>query len=379
MTLCDPNSRLRIVHVVLQLDTGGMERLLVEFARHADRARFELRFVSLTGRGRVADELEALGCRVETLNAPPGVRPRLVFRLAKLFREWRADVVHVHNTKPLMYCGPAARMARVGRVVYTRHGQRHGASRRRNMLFRWAARTAHATVCVSHDSADRSIKEGLCPQRMHTIWNGIDTGRFAYQGPSARGPAVMVGRLSPEKDLDTLLAATALAVREEPSFRLYVAGHGSEFDRLREKAISLKLDGSVRFLGNVDNVPELMGKASLCVLSSITEGISLTLLEAMSRGLPVVATRVGGNPEVVVDGVTGLLVPAGDVTQLARAMLKVWSDPARAREMGLEGHRRVATHFDVKRMVSDYEKLYVIGPAGRAKRCPEVAVAGAAI
>lgn len=372
---CEFESRLRVVHVVLQLDTGGMEKLLVEFARHADRSRFDLRFVSLTGRGHVAGELEALGWPVEALAMPPGVRPGFVLRLAKLFRSWKADVVHAHNSKPLMYCGPAARLAGVRRIVYTRHGQRHNASTRRNTLYRWAARTAHATVCVSHDSTARSVAEGLSPAKLHTIWNGIDTDRFGYEGPAHGGPAVMVGRLSPEKDVETLLAATALVLREEPSFRLNIAGHGTEFDSLQSTARTLGIAHAVRFFGQVNNVSELMAASSLCVLSSVTEGISLTLLEAMSRGLPIVATRVGGNPEIVADGVSGLLVPPRDPKRLAGAMLSVWRDPERGRLMGLEGHRRVQAQFDVRRMVAEYERLYLArGGAARGSRDATIAV-----
>src|SRR5687768_1351120 len=117
-------SVLRVVHVALQLDTGGLEKLLVEFARHADRNRYDSRFISITGRGSVAEEIEACDRRVTTLEEPPGLRPGMILRLARLFRQWDIDVVHTHNTKPLLYAGPAARLAGVGAVVHTCHGQR---------------------------------------------------------------------------------------------------------------------------------------------------------------------------------------------------------------------------------------------------------------
>src|SRR5258706_14657228 len=101
----------RVVHVVQQLDTGGMEKLLVEFARHADRSRFELRFLCLGARGVIADEIEALGWPVVALREQPGLQPGLVCRLSMLFRAWGASVVHTHNTRPVLYCAPAARLA----------------------------------------------------------------------------------------------------------------------------------------------------------------------------------------------------------------------------------------------------------------------------
>ncbi len=120
----------------------------------------------------------------------------------------------------------------------------------------------------------------------------------------------------------------------------------------------MDLGSNVRFLGKVDDVPALLRNASACVLSSLTEGISLSLLEGMSTGLPVIATIVGGNVEVVVDGETGILVPPSDPVQLSDAMLTVWRDPLRGAAMGAAGRRRVEKHFDVAEMVRSYEALY---------------------
>jgi glycosyltransferase involved in cell wall biosynthesis len=349
---------IRVAHVVLQLQMGGMEKLLVEFARHADRDRFALHFVSLGDRGVLADELEAQGWPVTTLEEPPGFRPGLVLRLARFFHCQRIDVVHTHNTKPLLYAGPAARLAGVRRLLHTRHGQRFQASRRHTALFQLTAQLADRVICVSRDSARLSVKEGIAPKRVCAIWNGIDVARFHYTGPAKEGPAVMVGRLSPEKDVDNLLKATALVVRVEPEFRLEVAGDGPCLPALRKTAGDLGLGNHVRFLGQVRDIPALLARASLFVLPSLTEGISLTLLEAMARGLPVVTTRVGGNSEVVAEGETGLLVPAQNPDELARAILEVWRDPVAGHRLGLAGRSRVEQCFDVRHMVAAYETHY---------------------
>jgi glycosyltransferase involved in cell wall biosynthesis len=352
-------SRIRVVHIASQLDIGGMEKLLVEFARHADRGRFELRFISLGTRGRLAGEIEACGWSVVALEEPPGMRWGLVLRLARLLRRWGVDVVHAHNTKPLIYGGPAARLARVNRVVYTRHGQRRNARRMENVLFRLAIRTVDRAACVSHDAARLSARDGIHPGKIATIWNGIDVERFGCLGPQTGGPAVMIGRLSPEKDVATLLRATAIVARECPTFRLEIAGDGRCLPDLRRLADELALGEQVRFLGEVDDVPSVLSRAYLFVLPSLTEGLSLTLLEAMARGLPVLTTRVGGNPEVVVDGQTGLLIPPGDPPAMARAILRLLRDPAGTSRMGLAGRRRVEHHFEIRRMIADYEALYL--------------------
>jgi glycosyltransferase involved in cell wall biosynthesis len=347
-----------VAHVTLGLEVGGQEKLLVEFARHADRARFDLVFVSLSTRGPLAADIEACGWPVVALDEPDGLRPGLALRLAWLFRRERVAVVHTHDDRPLIYAPLAARLAGVRRIVHTRHGCSFGASARRLFLTRLAALLTDHVVCVSEDAAHQSVRLGFPTGKVRTIWNGVDTGRFAYAGPCAGGPAATVARLSPEKDLGTLLKAAALAAARDPSFRLEIAGGGPCLADLRRQAEELRLGERVRFLGEVRDVPALLGRARLFALSSISEGVSLTLLEAMGRGLPCVATRVGGNPEVVADGETGALVPPRDPAALADAMLHLWNAPEEARRLGLAGRRRVLEHFDVRRMAARYEALY---------------------
>lgn len=361
---------LSVVHVAAQLNTGGLERLLVEFARHTDPSRFKLHFVSLSDRGTVAGEIEQAGWPVATINQPKGICPTMVWRLADLFRRCNANVVHAHNLRPLIYCAPAAMLAGA-RLLHSRHGQQYGAGRRAAAQLRLAAGFAECVVCVSEEGAALSRAQGVAVGKIRTIHNGIDVSRFTYKGPKADGPAVMVGRLSPEKDVENLLRAMAMVVRQEPGFRLEIAGDGRCMLPLRELTRSLGLEGCVRFLGEVRDVAEVLGRASMFVLPSRTEGISLTLLEAMSRGLPVIATRVGGTIEVIEEGRSGVMMAAGSPTELAAAMLRVYRDPARAAEMGRAAYERVAAHFDVRGMVKKYEDCY-LRCAGRRRRMGDV-------
>ena len=354
---------IRVAHIALQLQTGGMERLLQEFARHADRRRFELTFIALGPRGPVADELVACGWPVIALDARAGVLPSTAFRLARMFDDLRIDAVDTHNTKPLLYAGPVARAAGVPCVIHTRHGQRHGSTRRQDLLFRLAARCADHIVCVSSDCARLSRHEGL--RRTLVIPNGVDTSRFSYAGPGADGPAVFVGRLSPEKDISTLLHAAAIAVRTLPTFRLVIAGAGPLAGDLAAHSGELGLSGHVSFTGELTDIPVLLRSAAAFVLPSRTEGLPLTVLEAMAAGLPVIATHVGGTAEAVLDGRTGVLVRPGDPVGLAAALLRVCTDSALARAMGRAGRARVEALFDVRTMVERYERLYrsVLGGA----------------
>jgi glycosyltransferase involved in cell wall biosynthesis len=277
-------------------------------------------------------------------------------------------MVHTHNTKPMLYAGPAGRLAGVGGIVCTRHGQQHGARRRQKLMFQLAARCADRIVCVSDDGARRCGRQGMNPTRVCTIRNGIDRERFAPNRPHAEGHAVFVGRLAPEKDIATLLRATAIVVTRRPSFQLLIAGTGPCAAELAKMSAELGLSDHVQFLGEVSDIPALLRGASLLVLPSLTEGLPLTVLEAMACGLPVVATRVGGTPEAVADGCTGLLVPPGDPEQLADALVRLDGDSQLSRQMGYAGHLRVERLFDVHRMVAQYESLYLDVLPSKRKR-----------
>jgi glycosyltransferase involved in cell wall biosynthesis len=358
---------VRVIHVTNGLDMGGLEKLLVEFARHADRQRHKLRFVSLGTRGLLASEIERHGWPVTALAAPTGFRPQLILRLASLFRCWDADVVHTHNTRALIYGGPAARLARAPRLIHTWHGQDVAAATRGSLLFRLAGRLPDRIVAVSQDAAAWMMRVGIAGDKIQAIRNGIDLTRFAHVGPCEGGSVVTVARLSPEKDVATLIKAAALVRRERPAFRVEIAGDGPCLPALGTLAGGLGLEDHVRFLGQVSDVPALLARAALFVLPSLTEGLSLTLLEAMARGLPVVATRAGGNPEVVSDGETGWLVPPGDAEELARAILYLLQDRQAGREMGQAGRRRAEQRFDIRRVVAAYEALYHEGQPLQAR------------
>ena len=348
----------RVVHLTHALAIGGLEKLLVEFARHTDRGRFELKFVSFSGRGALADDIEALGWPVITMDQPEGLRPGAVLRIANLLRTWKADVLHTHDPKTLIYGAPAARLARVAHIVHTCHGNVLLPASRAARAFRLAFWFADTMVCVSDGTVRQMAELGIDPRRMQVILNGIDTALFDFAGPSPEGGGVTVARLSPEKDIDSLVRAMAIIREAYPSFQLEIAGDGVCMSDLRARVRELGLEGHVKFLGQVRDVRGVLEKSSLFILPSLTEGISLTLLEAMACGLPVVATRVGGTPEVVVDGETGLLVHPGSPAELAQAILSLLQDPERSRQMGVRARQRIEQHFDVRHMVEKYEAMY---------------------
>ncbi len=350
--------RSQVAHVTFGLNVGGQEKLLVELARHTEPRSFDLRFISIGLRGELAEDVEALGWPVFALGAPSGLKPSLIVKLAAIFRRWRPDVVHTHDPRALFYAGPAARAIGAPMLVHTRHGRDVGSTPRQTVMFRWLARLVDRFVCVSGEVSRLSLQQGIDESRLHTILNGIDISRFGFHGPNASGPVVAVARLSPEKDIANLVRATAMAVERAPDLRVEVAGGGPCRERLCRLAAELGVADRVAFLGEVRDVPAVLSRARMFVLPSRSEGIPLTVLEAMACGLPVVATRVGGLPEVVEEGVTGHLVPPADPAALAAAMVETWSDPDRRDRMGHAGRRRAEQYFDIRRMVAQYEALY---------------------
>jgi glycosyltransferase involved in cell wall biosynthesis len=286
-----------------------------------------------------------------------GFRLQGIRTLAQLIKKGGIDVVHSHDDRPLIHAAPAAVLAGAG-LVHTRHGQSIGLSRRQLRLISLGARLSGFFVCVSADSTRLAIEQGIAPNKLRTIWNGVDLDHYTYAGPVSGGPITCVARLSPEKGVDTLIRAAALAVRQNPLLRFQIAGDGICRPMLQQLIAELGLTRHVDLLGQVRDIKTLLDRASLFVLPSRSEGISLTLLEAMARGLPVVATHVGGNSEVVIPGETGLLVPPEDAEALTVALLQLQRQPEEAWAMGRAGRRRVECYFDIRRMVAAYEALY---------------------
>ncbi len=348
--------RLRVCHVSLTLKTGGLERLLADIARHHDEGCTP-EFLALTEVGRFAEIIRDAGCTVHRLN--PSGRFGQLKQMVQLFRRGQYDVVHTHNTYPHLYASIAARLAGVPVVVNTRHGQRAGHGWKSRTQFRWASHLVNRIIAVSDDAARLCVNaDGVKPRKVIRIWNGIDIDDFQFTGPVTSPVAISVARLSAEKDFQSLLQAMAIAVREVPDLKLKLVGDGPERLRLEQLTDELKLRDHVEFLGERKDVPELLSQAGFFVTASLTEGISLTLLEAMAVGLPVVATSVGGNSEIVDPALTGRLVPPADPKQLAAAIVAMCHEKAQWPEMGKAGRKRVEEHFEVRRMVSDYEDLY---------------------
>ena len=360
----------RVLQVALSLNPGGTERLIIDLATrlHGD---FPTAVCCLDEKGAWAADLEARGIRVVGLHRTPGFHPSLGHAVARVARNHRATVLHAHHYSPFVYSCLARLSYPSGRVVFTEHGRLsdRGPSTKRRLANRLLAPLAHAVCAVSDDVRQHIVAEGFSSAKVAVIYNGIDIGP-APDAPARAGirsalkvddATIVVGtiaRLDPVKDIGTLIRASAIASRSA-RVCLLIIGDGAERRDL-EAAASAESDGGtldVRFMGHLDDARRWLAGCDIYANSSITEGVSLTILEAMAAGLPVVATRVGGTPEVVDDS-CGHLVPPRQAAALAEALVTLAADPERRALLGGAARRRAAGRFALDRMVNEYRTLY---------------------
>ena len=286
-----------------------------------------------------------------------------VLELFRLLRLGRPRIVHVNSAKAAALGRVAAWLARVPIRVYTVHGWAflaHGGPAAAG--YRWVERVLRrlttVTICVSENERRAGLAAHACDEATTVvIRNGVDPTRSRPDRPPTDRPRlVMVGRLQAPKDPLTLVRA--LATLHGVDFEALLVGDGPERAAVEEEVRRFGIESTVRLLGERSDVPELLGTAEIFVLSTRSEGLPLSILEAMAAGLPVVASNVGGVPELVIDGETGLLVPAGDPRSLAAAIERLLEDQSLARRLGEAGRSRVAEHFDLGAVRQAHFDLY---------------------
>jgi sugar transferase (PEP-CTERM/EpsH1 system associated) len=359
---------LRVMHVVYSLQPGGMEHGVVKLVNGLDPSRIESA-VCATKPGGTLTSAVSPTVPVFELNRRAGNDPRLVRDLYRLFRRIRPDIVHTHAWGTLIEGLVAARVAGVPAVVHGEHGTLQLKAHQRWVQRRaWSA--ADCVLSVSTRLAERIAREtGFPVARIRTIRNGVNLSRFGrIERVAARRQlgldagarvAIAVGRLVPVKDHMTLLDAVAALRQEGLETTLAIAGDGPLKQALVERCAALGMAGAVKFLGHRTDVETVLAAADVFAISSTSEGLSNTILEAMAAGLPVVATRVGGADEMVEDGCTGLLVEASSVPALAAGLRRVLGDQDAGRVMGLAGRARAQAEFSLEGMVGRYESMYL--------------------
>lgn len=384
------DSRPLVVHLLYRFDTGGLENGVVNLINHMPRQAYRHKVVALTEVTGFRSRLQRDDVECIALNKPPGQGAMLYPRMAALFRAWQPAVVHTRNLGPLEM-QVAAAWARVPVRIHGEHGRElddlDGSNRRYQWVRRMYAPFVHRYVALSRDLERYLVdRVGIAANRVEQIYNGVDAERFrpapsgavplpgAPFGGASHWVVGTVGRMQGVKDQTLLARAFVRALEMDPGLRnrlrLTMVGDGP----LRAECLAILQAAGVADLawlpGERADVPDVMRSLDCFVLPSLAEGISNTILEAMASGLPVIATGVGGNTELVDGGRTGEIVPAADVDAMAAALVDLARDPGRAVAMGCAGRIEVERRFSLKAMVGAYQRLYdrQLAAAGQRQR-----------
>ncbi|MCH7960032.1 MAG: glycosyltransferase family 4 protein [Candidatus Hydrogenedentes bacterium] len=376
-------NRIRVAHVITRLCTGGAQQNTFHTVRLANRERYEVDLISGPSggpEGSIEDEVRAAG--VSIIPQPHLLRDvsplndlRALGQLTRLMREKRYTIVHTHTSKAGFIGRLAARRAGVPIVVHTPHGNIFDGyfPAWKTKLFIGlegrAARWTDRIIELTQGGIEASLEQGIGRREQYaSIFSGIDLARYrevngrreslrADLGVSPGDFLVAgVGRLEPVKGFTYFIAAAKLVAATLPQARFVLAGEGSEGDALRADAASL--GDRFRFLGLRDDVPEVMAAADVLVVPSINEGMGRVVLEAGGVGTPVVASDVGGIPEVLRDSITGVLVPPESPESIARVLVALAGSPERLERMGIASRAHVIPAFGLERMVEQIEALY---------------------
>ena len=363
--------RPRVLHLITCLEPGGAEQMVLALCRGL-ASSCDLTVGFLKGPGTLAPAFAEIGVPVIALRLENVAHLAGMVRMALLLKRGRFDVAHTHLLHAGLLGRPLARAAGIPVIVHTQHNTLSWEARSR--LVAWAnrlsLRAADRVVAVGHVVAEMTrIHAGVPTQRIETIWNGVDTSRFRPSedrgylsrtfGIPTEAPVVgVVAGLRPVKGHDVLLSAMAEVFRVLPQARLLLVGDGKLRPQVEHLIATQGLAGRVILAGQRQDVDKIVPECDVIALPSREEGIPVSALEAMACGVPVVATRVGGTPEVVAHERTGLLVASADPASLASALLRLLANPAYARQLGKEGREVAMVHFSVDTMIARTRALY---------------------
>jgi sugar transferase (PEP-CTERM/EpsH1 system associated) len=358
---------------VEHLPTGGLERVVVDLVREQVRVGHDCQVICLHDPGRLASELIEAAVPVHACYKRPGVDLRALWRLRRHLGRHHTEVMHTHNNTAHYIAMTAAAGLGIRCRINTRHGM--GSTNPDSPRERHFARTMRytsAVVAVCEAAGKAFVDRGVVPaEKLRVVPNGIHVERFHSFSEERRRHVQAelrlaattqlvgsVGRLNRVKDQHSMVEAFVRLRSEGFDAALLLLGDGSKRAELQAQIAAHGLSDRVFLLGDRDDVAEWLPAFDVFALSSISEGYSIALLEACASALPIVATRVGGTPEIVGDDVNGLLVAASDPAAFAAALRRMLADPERAHAMGRAGRAWVEAHGSIASMAQGYEKVY---------------------
>lgn len=372
-------ARRRIFFLLDSLNIGGTETQAVELATRLDPARYEVTLGCLRAEGPLREKLNGSPVNVREFypeggfDSPGGIYQ--LFRLAFFLRKHSFHIVHTHDLYSNLLGIPAAFLARTPVIISSRRDLGHldWYSGKRRKFLRYLQNLS--TLVLANAGAIREsllAEDRFAPEKVRVIHNGIDGQRFALRNHDKAGDRewllphseqetwiVLVGNMhSDVKGHRALIEAGVAVLHEFPNARFLFAGDGTERPRFEKRVADLGLGENFTFLGRRNDVPRILGCCDIGVLPSEAEGLPNAVLEYLAAGLPTIATRVGGNAEIIQDERTGLLVPPRDPLALSAALLRLLRNPDLAAQLGAAGRREVVDHFSFEQMIERTDALY---------------------
>jgi glycosyltransferase involved in cell wall biosynthesis len=365
------DSRRRVLFLCTGLNQGGAETQVLNLGRELRHRGWGVHVISMLATGQMIERFAAERIPVYTLGMRRGV-PSLaaILRFWKLVNQIKPAIVHSHMVHANLFARVLRFICPIPHLICTSHSMIEG-SRWREVAYRVTDRLCDATTIISAAAARRFLQvRAVPPERLLVIPNGVELDKFEPNcearertrlelGVGQQFAWLVVARLEPVKDHAGILRAFRELVSVRPDTTLLVAGDGPLMNDTQKLAQELSIVDQVRFLGRRQDVPQLMNAADAFVLGSEYEGLPLVLLEAAAVGLPIAATDVGGNPEVVYDGLTGTLAAPNSPDTLARAMASIMAmTTEQRREMGAAGRKLVSAQYGMQQVVTVWENIY---------------------
>ncbi len=361
-----------ILHIVHSLNIGGLEHVVIDLAESFHAKGHLVTICCLSEKGPLSVRAEGTGIRVLTTKKRNGIDPRIPFNLRTLIKKDRFDIIHTHNEAGLVYGTPGALMAGCRNIVHTEHGKEPGYERD-GMLQKVEGillKRVRQVVLVSDRLKEtmpslRKVKE----DRIRTVINGIDAERYSVLRHKTKMKIGLllepdcfvighVARMVPLKNQLFLLSVFEELRKEFSHIKLVIAGDGPSRKDLEAYCIQAGMVRDVHFLGARSDIPEVLSMMDLFMLTSKTEGISITLLEAMAAGIPVMASNVGGTPEIIEHGRNGILLGLGDPRKWVERARELIRSPEERARLSFNGRTSVKRDFSLTAMTDSYEKIY---------------------
>lgn len=366
-------SKITVLQLLHGMSVGGAEILAAGLARRL-RGQFRFVFACLDHIGELGAELRDEGFPLVVLDRESGLDWRCSQALKRVVAEKQVTLIHAHQYTPFFYAMTTGILRRRPPVLFTEHGRFHpDLPNKKHFLFnRTLLRKTDRVIGVGKDVRRALIEnEGIPADRVDVIYNGIDLSRFQQSAPESTEKirrnlgidedcfvACLVGRLNDLKDHSTAIRTAQRVAAVHPNFRMLFVGEGEERKKIVAEIKERKLEEIVTLLGTRHDIPDILHASDVNFLSSISEGIPLTLIEGMAASLPTVSTKVGGISEVVVEGETGLLAPAKDDEALAKLLLEVAGNSELGNRLGKQGCQRAGELFSEIEMHRRYAELY---------------------